>query len=132
MAVQKLNLSANIPEGRGGVNFPEPRRVLWFVPCEQVATQGLRLGQFLCSQAERLLRMERLRHGCRKPLGLEGCQRGVENRGGASKFAQQLSSRARAETWRQRQRQPSQVLAGVHRKASLGRSLRSCVRDCQD
>ena len=114
MTVQKFNVSAHIEERRRIVNFAQALRILGFVPGEQPNTGGLGLGQFFRGSAQRLPGMERLRYRGGQALRFQFGQRGVENRVRAAHLPQQLSGHACAQARRQRERQPSQVLFGVH------------------
>ena len=70
--------------------------------------------------------MQCLGHRDRQPLGLEFRHRRIENRLRTSQVAEKFPGHARAEARRQRKRQPSQVLVGVHR------GLREAYADSAD
>jgi|SRR5690348_1269588 len=65
--------------------------------------------------------MNRLRDGGRNLLGFKSCERGVEDCLRAAKLAQKLANQACAEARRERERQPSQVLVGIHRSKFVRR-----------
>ena len=58
--------------------------------------------------------MDGLRYCCRQMVAFELCERGVENLLRAAHLAQEFAGHARAEAWRERQRQPPQVMVGIH------------------
>jgi hypothetical protein len=55
-----------------------------------------------------------LRHSGGQVVAFEFGERGIENLLRAAHFAQELSGHACAEAWRERQRQPLQVMVGIH------------------
>ncbi|MFY9527410.1 MAG: hypothetical protein WBC04_17135 [Candidatus Acidiferrales bacterium] len=114
MPVQKFFLSSNIQERRGIVYFPKQVRIGWIAPVQQTTTGLLDLRKLLGGCAEWLARMDRLGYLSRQVLGLKRRERSIEDRLGAPKFAQELSRHACAQARGQRQRQPSQVLVGLH------------------
>jgi hypothetical protein len=67
--------------------------------------------------------MQGLRYRGWKPLGFQRSEGRVENCLGAAEFAEKLSGHACAQSWRQRKRQPSQILGGFHREESPVASL---------
>jgi hypothetical protein len=58
--------------------------------------------------------MNGLRYCCRKVVTFKLCERGIENLLRVAYFAQELPGHACAEAWRERQRQPPQVMVGIH------------------
>src|SRR5277367_4448020 len=115
MAVQKLNVSASIQEGRWVINLAQALRILRLVPCEQADSGSLRLRQFLGGGAHRLAGMDGLGHGRWEAMRLQLGERCVEYSLGAAQCAEEFSGHARAEAGRQSKSQPSQVLVGSHR-----------------
>jgi hypothetical protein len=75
--------------------------------------------------------MNRLGYRHRQTLRLESRKRRIKDRLGAPKMTKQFPGHARTQSGRQRKRQPSQVLVGIHRRGACG-SLRSRERDCQE
>ena len=115
VAIQKFNISADIEKRRRVVNLAQALGVFGLVPGEQADSGGLRLGEFLGGGAERLARVDGLRYGGGQAMRFQFGERSAENAVGAAHRGEKFSGHARAEAGSQRERQPSQVLVGVHR-----------------
>ena len=114
MLVQKLRVSFYIEQRWRVVNFAEQLGVLRLVPTHEATFGRFGLRQFLGGRAQGLPRMNRLRYGGRELVSFERGERSVEDGVRAAECAQQFPSHARAEPRRERERQPSQVLVGLH------------------
>jgi hypothetical protein len=68
--------------------------------------------------------VQRLGNGCGQVLGFERSERGVEDGIGAAEFAQQLSGGSCSETGSQREREPANVIVGMHREGNLAQRVR--------
>ena len=82
------------------------------------------LRQFAGGVTKRSVGVERLCDLSGEILRFKGSERGVENESGAAKFAQQFAGRSRSKARCEGQREPADVVIGMHREGGR-RKVRS-------